>query len=144
VSTASNVTGAVGKIAITKGQRLPNLGSLVLVYNKQFVDFDVNPRVDENGIPLTPIRHLLEKAGGEVNWKAFQKAIEAKAGGREIFIQIGDKDAKIDGKTVSMEVAPFIENGRAIVPLSFIRETLNVDIEYDKATGHVLITPIKK
>jgi len=131
-----------GKVSITKGQRLPNLNSLVLMYNKEFVNFDVAPRV-ENGIPLTPIRHLLEKAGGEVNWKAFEKMVQAKAEGREILIWIGNKDAKIDGQNVEMEVAPFIDRGRTIVPISFIRETLKVDIEFDRETGHVLITPVK-
>ena len=141
-ATAKAITNNAGKIAITKGKRIPNLNNLVLVYNKDFVDFDVNPRV-ENGIPLTPIRHLLEKAGGEVKWKAFEKLVEAKADGREIFIWIGNKDAKVDGQAVEMEVAPFIDRGRTIVPLSFIQETLKVNIEFDPETGHVLITPIK-
>jgi len=55
----------------------------------------------------------------------------------------GNKDAKVDGKNVEMEVTPFIDHGRTIVPLSFIQETLNLNIEFDPATGHVLITPIK-
>jgi hypothetical protein len=143
VAAANALKNNVGKIAITKGQKLPNLNSLVLLYNKEFVNFDVNPRV-ENGIPLTPIRHLLEKAGGEVKWKAFEKAVEAKAEGREIFIWIGNKDAKVNGNKVEMEVAPFIDRGRTIVPLSFIQETLSLNIEFDPETGHVLITPIKK
>ncbi len=142
LAVTNAVKGTVGKIAITKGQKLPNLGSLVLLYNKEFVNFDVSPRV-ENGIPLTPIRHLLEKAGGEVNWKAFEKMIEAKADGREILIWIGNKDAKVDGQKVEMEVAPFIDRGRTIVPLSFIQETLKVNIEFDPETGHVLISQIK-
>jgi hypothetical protein len=146
IAVASTVKNTVAvppkKIAITKGTKLPNMGSLVMSYNKSTIDFDVNPRV-ENGIPLTPIRHLLEKAGGEVKWKAFEKLVEAKAEGREIFIWIGNPDAKVDGNTVKMEVAPFIDRGRTIVPLSFIEETLSVSIEFDPATGHVLIMPIK-
>lgn len=142
VATTNAVKNVAGKVAITKGQRLPNMSSLVLSYNKSIVNFDVAPRV-ENGIPLTPIRHLLEKAGGEVKWKEFEKAVEAKADGREIFIWIGNKDAQVDGNKVEMEVAPFIERGRTIVPLSFIQETLKVNIEFDPETGHVLITPIK-
>jgi hypothetical protein len=142
VAANSAVLSGVGKVAITKGRRLPNMGSLVMLYNKEFVNFDVAPRV-ENGIPLTPIRHLLEKAGGEVNWRAFEKMVQAKAEGREILIWIGNKDAKIDGQNVELEVAPFIDRGRTIVPISFIRETLKVNIEFDKETGHVLITSIK-
>lgn len=142
MATANAIKNNAGKIAITKGQKLPNLSSLVLSYNKSTINFDVAPRV-ENGIPLAPIRHLLEKAGGEVKWKAFEKLVEAKADGREIFIWIGNKDAKIDGNNVELEVAPFIEKGRTIVPLSFIQEALKVTIEFDPETGHVLIMPVK-
>ncbi len=142
VAATVPVKTASPKITVNKGTKLPNLPNLVVSYNKSTVDFDVNPRV-ENGIPLTPIRHLLEKAGGEVKWKAFEKLVQAKAEGREIFIWIGNKDAKVDGNTVEMEVAPFIDRGRTIVPLSFIQETLKVNIEFDPETGHVLITPIK-
>lgn len=142
VATVNAVKNSAAKIAITKGQRLPNLANLVLSYNKSNINFDVAPRV-ENGIPLTPIRHLLEKAGGEVKWKEFEKLVQAKADGREIFIWIGNKDAQVDGNKVEMEVAPFIERGRTIVPLSFIQQTLKVDIEFDPETGHVLIMPIK-
>jgi hypothetical protein len=139
---ANNAVKAAGPVAITKGKKLPDMANLVVSYNKSTVDFDVNPRI-ENGIPLAPIRHLLEKAGGEVKWKAFEKLVEAKAEGREIFIWIGNKEAKIDGKPVEMEVAPFLDRGRTIVPLSFIQETLKVNIEFDPETGHVLITSIK-
>jgi hypothetical protein len=139
---ANNAVKAAGPVAITKGMKLPNTANLLVSFNKSMVDFDVNPRV-ENGIPLAPIRHLLEKAGGEVKWKAFEKLVEAKAEGREIFIWIGNKDAKVNGNKVEMEVAPFIDRGRTIVPLSFIQETLNVNIEFDPETGHVLITSAK-
>jgi hypothetical protein len=37
-----------------------------------------------------------------------------------------------------------LERGRTIVPLSFIRDSLNVEVEYDPSTGHVLITTKKK
>jgi hypothetical protein len=39
-----------------------------------------------------------------------------------------------------METAPYIDRGRTIVPLSFIDDALNVNVDYDKETGHVLIT----
>jgi hypothetical protein len=138
VKVAQNATAVATTIAISKGQRLPNIGSYAIVFNTSMVNFDVQPRV-EDGIPMTPFRHLIEKAGGTVDWEGIQKAIEAKADGKEIFIQIGSKVARINKIDVSLEMAPYIERGRTIVPLSFIKDTLNVEIEYDKATGHVLI-----
>lgn len=140
--SASSINAAAGTIRITKGQRVPNLGPLIIVMNSSYLNFDVAPRVT-NGIPLTPFRHLIEKAGGEVKWETFKKSLTANADGRDIFLKIGDKIGKINNRSIELELAPFLERGRTIVPLSFINESLNVDVEYDKATGHVLITKKK-
>jgi len=136
------VVSATRMVQITRGQRLPNLPTYSILLNSKFVEFDVNPRV-ENGVPLTPFRHLLQQAGGEVNWEHASKIIDAKAEGRTIWIKIGDKLAKVNNLPVDLELAPFIENGRTIVPLSFIQQSLNVNVEYDPETGHVLITAKK-
>lgn len=137
-----NVASATRMVQITRGQKLPNLPTYSILLNSKFVEFDVNPRV-ENGVPLTPFRHLIQQAGGEVNWTHASKTVDAKAEGRTIWIKIGDKLAKVNNLPVDLELAPFIENGRTIVPLSFIKESLNVDVEYDPETGHVLITTKK-
>jgi hypothetical protein len=123
--------------------RLPNVGSFAIVFNTQFVDFDVQPRVSE-GIPLTPFRHLIEKAGGKVDWANKQKNVSAQAEGHDIFLHIGDSFAQINKRRIELERPSFIESGRTIVPLSFMRDALNVNIDFDKATGHVLITNAKK
>ncbi len=137
-SGVAAVKVAATTIAITKGQRIPNIGAFAVVFNTQMVSFDVPTRVD-GGVPMTPFRHLIEKAGGKVDWESMSKSISANAEGREIYVQIGDKIARINKIDVELELAPYIDRGRTIVPLSFIRDTLNVDIEYDKETGHVLI-----
>ncbi len=133
-----------GTISIVRGQRLPNIGSFAIVYNTQFVDFDVQPRVTEDGVPLTPFRHLIEKAGGKVGWAHLKKDVSAEADGRSIFLHIGDSFAQINKQRIELERPSFIESGRTIVPLSFMRDALDVNIDYDKATGHVLITSAKK
>ncbi len=144
-TTLSGVKTAasLGSISITKGQHLPNIGAFAIVYNTQFVNFDVQPRVT-NGVPLTPFRHLIEKAGGKVDWSNRAKNVSAQADGRDIFLHIGDSFAQINKQRIELETPSFIEAGRTIVPLSFMRDVLNVNIDYDKATGHVLITSVKK
>jgi hypothetical protein len=141
-ATIQAATSAATTIPITKGQRLPNLATFAVTYNAQYVDFDVEPRVD-NGVPMTPFRHLIEKSGGEVGWENETKTVNAWSEGNEILIRIGDRTARINKLPVELELAPYIDRGRTIVPLSFIRESLNVEIEYDRATGHVLITSKK-
>lgn len=140
VTTAA--TMAAGRISIAKGQRLPNIGTFNIVLNSAPVVFDVQPRV-QDGVALTPFRALFEQAGGKVDWENLAKALSASGMGKDVLIKIGDRTALVNKIEVSMELAPFIERGRTIVPLSFIRESLDVEVDYDPATGHVLITKKK-
>jgi len=142
-ATIREVNTAAHMLSITKGQRVPNIGTFAIELNSQFVKFDVQPRVD-NGVPMTPLRYLLEKDGGKVHWENMTKTVKASADGKSIVIQIGDRNAKVDQITMSMEVTPYLDRGRTIVPLSFIHDALGVNVEYDKETGHVLITSATK
>jgi hypothetical protein len=142
-TTVNTVNTTVGLMKITKGSKMPNLGTFAIVLNSQFVEFDVNPRVDE-GVPMTPFRHLLEKAGGTVKWENLSKSLNADAEGKKIYLQIGESSATVNELAVTLERPAYLERGRTIVPLSFLRDVLNVEIEYDKETGHVLITSVKK
>jgi len=143
-SALRNTVAATNMVSITKGQRLPNLTNFSVILNSAIVEFpDAQPRVD-NGVPMTPLRYLLEKDGAKVDWSNMTKTVSAKAEGRDITLQIGDKDAMVNKLKVSMEVAPYIDRGRTIVPLSFLHDALNVDVEYDKETGHVLISSTQK
>jgi len=139
-----NTATSTGMITIAKGQRLPNMsGALTIMMNAQPIAFDVAPRI-ENGIPLTPFRHLFEGAGGSVDWDNLAKELRAEGEGNDVWLKIGNKTARVNKIDVDMEIAPFLERGRTIVPLSFIRESLSVDVQYDPKTGHVLITKAKK
>lgn len=147
VKTAgANTTAAAattGLITIAKGQRLPNMSPMTIMMNSRPVIFDVAPRI-ENGIPLTPFRHLFESSGGTVDWDNVAKELSAAGDGNSVWLKIGNKVAKVNKIDVDLEIAPFLERGRTIVPLSFIKDSLSVDVQYDPATGHVLITKAKK
>lgn len=129
-------------IAVTKGSKLPNIGYYPITVNGAPVKFDVRPRV-ENGVALTPFRHLFEHVGGKVAWQNTQKQVEAKGLGQNIVFQIGSEFATVNGGRMDFERAAFLESGRAVVPLSFVQQLLKVDVKYDAATKHVLITKSK-
>jgi len=130
---------AAKAVSIEKGVRLTGVTSFNVLYNGQYVEFDVQPRVDE-GVPMTPFRHLLEKAGGSVEWLKGDKSVNALTDGKKIWFKVGDSTAKINDLPFSLELAPYIDRGRTIVPLSFMKDALNVNISFDPGTGHVLIT----
>jgi len=137
------VIATISLVPITRGSRIPNLSTFAILMNGEFVNFDVAPRVDE-GVPMTPLRFLFEKDGGKVAWNSLDKSVTANAEGRDVFVKIGESLAKVNESPIQMERAAYLESGRTIVPLSFIRDALNVNVQYDKATGHVLITRLDK
>lgn len=139
----SDVVPAVSMLPVSKGTKFPSSGKFTISINSTPISFDVAPRV-QDGIPLAPIRHLLEHSGGNVEWANDSKTMTAFVEGRTIYVKIGDRIAKINELPVEMEIAPFLERGRTIVPLSFVKDTLDVEIQYDPKTGHVLITSTKK
>ncbi len=143
----SNLNGVVAKtnkpISVTTGSRLPKIGYYPIFVNGTEVKFDVRPRVDEDGIALTPFRHLFEHVGGEVKWASVEKTVFAKGLGSDLNFKIGADFATVNGSRVGFERKSFLENGRSVVPLSFVQRLLNVEISYDPATKHVLVTKNK-
>ena len=57
-----------------------------------------------------------------------------------IILTIGQKDATIDGKTVSNDVAPRIVNDRTMLPIRFIAEALGAKVDWIEESQTVKIT----
>ncbi|MGC8666526.1 MAG: stalk domain-containing protein [Chthonomonadales bacterium] len=117
---------------------VPNRGTFDVAFDGVRIAFDVQPRV-EAGIALAPFRQIFEHTGGRLYWFNSQKSVRAVNSTREIEIKIGRANAVVNNETVTMEHKPFIESGRTIVPMTFIRDALNVKINYDEKSGRLLI-----
>ncbi len=57
-----------------------------------------------------------------------------------IWLKINHPIAKVKGQEVSLPLAPFIENGRTLVPLRFIGENLGADIQWEGTERRVTYT----
>lgn len=62
----------------------------------------------------------------------------------EIILPIGSKTAKINGKTISLDVPAQIINGRTMVPLRFIADAFSSEIQWDQANKIVYIRQNKE
>ena len=142
--SVSNATlvAATTMVSVGHGTRLPDLGAFTVLLDGMRVRFDVPTRVD-SGIALAPLRSLIEKAGGKVEWIAASKTVRAGNGGHVFELKIGDATARVDGGNLVLEKAPGITRGRTIVPLSFLRDALGMDVRYDRATGNVVVATKK-
>jgi hypothetical protein len=131
---------------LKKGQALPKVGAIIVpragtfdvAFDGNQIAFDVPPRV-EGGIKLAPFRQIFEHSGGRLYWFNSVKTVRAVNSSREIELKIGNPNALVNNQTMTMERKPFIETGRTIVPLTFIRDALNVNISYDEKSGRLLI-----
>lgn len=109
-----------------------------VVFDNTRIAFDVPPRV-QDGVPLAPFRQIFEHTGGQLFWYPQSRTVRAINAEREIELRIGSPSALVNNQSLLMEVAPFIDRGRTIVPLSFVGAALDVKTHYDPKTGNLLI-----
>ena len=132
---ASKTLKAVGLPAMRANSALKTFD---VAFNHSMINFDVPPRI-ENGLPLAPFRAIFEHNGGTVQWFNQSKIVRAIDNDHEIEIHVGSKEAKVNNRPLMMEAIPYIDSGRTIVPLSFIRDAMNVKVTFDPTNGHLLI-----
>lgn len=84
----------------------------------------------EKGRTLVPLRGIFESLHATVQYDAKQNTIHASKGKTKVWLKIGSKQAKVNGKTVKLDVPAKIVKGKTIVPLRFIGEALGADVEW--------------
>ncbi|MCC6445237.1 MAG: LysM peptidoglycan-binding domain-containing protein [Armatimonadetes bacterium] len=128
-----------GSRSLKAGRQLFIPPSVQVVFDDQSINFDVLPRV-RNGKPITPFRQIFEHAGGTLYWLPSAKMVRAISEVREVEIQIGQTRTLVNNEPVEMELAAFIESGRTMVPVTFVRDALDVTMSFNPATGKVVLT----
>ncbi len=97
--------------------------------------FDQMPVIIE-GRTLVPMRGVFESLGDAIYWDDATKTVAAKKSGKTISLVIGEKTAIVDGDFKTLDVAPEIINGRTMVPVRFVFESLGEEYVkeiYDRA-----------
>ncbi|MCW3100075.1 MAG: Copper amine oxidase N-terminal domain [Chthonomonadaceae bacterium] len=122
----------------SRSMRNSHIKTFDVAFDNTQIAFDVPPRI-ENGMPLAPFRAIFEHSGGTVKWYGESKTVRAINNSKEIEIHIGDKEATVNNQKVHLDAKAYIDRGRTIVPLSFVRDAMDVKVTYDAHTGHVLI-----
>ena len=59
-----------------------------------------------------------------------------------IKLTVGSKSASVNGKNTELDVPPTIIQGRTLVPIRFIAESLGAEVQYDAPTRTILIKAI--
>ncbi len=93
------------------------------------VYFDAPPYL-EQGRTYVPLRGLFELLGAAVTWDQETQTVDAARGERSVSLTIGQKEARVNDATVLLDAVPRMVNGRTMVPLRFIGESLGDRVEW--------------
>jgi hypothetical protein len=114
-----------------------------VIINGELQVYDQSP-VIKNGRTLVPLRGIFETLDTQVNWDGSTKTVTAVKENKHVKIQIGSNIASINGKQNEIDVPAQILNGRTMVPLRFISETLGAQVQWDGATRTIFIESVSK
>ncbi|NLK97862.1 stalk domain-containing protein [Defluviitalea saccharophila] len=105
--------------------------------NDQIVTSDTSPYM-ENGRTFVPIRFVAEAIGIEqINWNGQNEEAILMKNGVTISLPIRQSYAMIDNKSIKLDAPINIYNGRTFVPLRFVAEAFNVDVQWQESTASV-------
>lgn len=88
---------------------------------------DAAPEI-KNGTTFVPVRLISELLGAGVSWQG--KNIGIKYGDVNIQLTVGSKTAKKGTQTLTLGAAPYAKNGRTYVPVRFIAEAFDCEVEW--------------
>ncbi len=124
------------------GSLLRSVGQTSVLFNHTTVKLD-RPLTEQGSVLFGPLRQIFEQGGGSLTWEARTGTVHAKNPTKDILLTIGQSRAVVNAKAVSLDGKPYLIMGRTMVPLSFVTAAMDADVQYDAATGHLLITSRK-
>ncbi|MBE7041425.1 MAG: copper amine oxidase N-terminal domain-containing protein [Ruminococcaceae bacterium] len=116
---------------------------ITVTYNGDPIIFpDAHP-IMQNSRTLVPIRAIMERANLNVDYSSETKTITATQGALSITMTIDNPEATItkgeNSRTVTMDVAPAIINGRTYVPVRFVSECLDINVNWNALANEVVL-----
>jgi|GEM_PF-2838135 len=121
---------------------VPNVAandSITVKINGKVQSYAQKP-VIKNGATLVPLRGIFESLGATVSYDSKTKQIHASKGATKVQLELGKKEAVVNGKKIVLSVAAEVINGSTMVPLRFIGESLGAVVSWDGASKTITIT----
>jgi Copper amine oxidase N-terminal domain. len=130
------------KLTLVVGSSVMTLSNnLGLVSN---LHLDAAPMIGAGGRTLVPIRAIVEAIGGMAEWNATSRTVTVKLGTIILELTVGKKTPRLNESAVSIDadpkVVPEIVNGRTMLPLRFVTESLGATVGWDPSTQTITIT----
>lgn len=113
----------------------------VVVNGKQLI-LDVQPIILNDRV-MVPLRAIFEELNVEVQWDQVNNIVTGIKGDVKIELAIDQYIAKINGKLINIDTPATIINGRTLVPISFIAESLGGCVSWDGFSHTAIIESLE-
>ena len=97
-----------------------------------------------NDRTMVPIRAISDAFEAQIEWNGEKQEVTVLNNNKKVVLKINSTTALVDDNEITLDVAPQIISDRTFVPLRFISESLEYNVNYVNATRQVVIddTPI--
>ena len=140
IATISFTVSAVEVTAASPAQSLASHAVVQkdrILINGQEYNFSQAPLVI-NGITYVSIDDIIRMFGAQVWWNDQSQTVGINKGSIKIAFILGSGKARVNGKQVGMNPS-FVYNGKTMVPLRFVSESLGMTVKWDGDTKTITI-----
>jgi len=123
----------VEKIENTKNDEI------FVILNEDMLKLDTSPIIENERI-LVLFQAIFEALGAVVDWDEKTLTVVGALGDTTIKLTIGETTAYVNDKAIELDVAPKIQNDRTLVPLSFMAENFDFQVDMDGDLRQIIIT----
>lgn len=110
-----------------------------VLFDSETLELLASPEMKQ-GISIAPLREIFEHSDGVLYWYPVEKRVKATRPGTEMSLQIGDPNVRVNDENRVLQIAPYIKQGRTMVPLQFLADTLDVTVTFNPDTGQICLT----
>ena len=118
------------------GHNTVNAAEIGLYLDGKALNTDVSPVIVQNR-SFVPVRSIFEKMGAEVTWISSRKQVIIRSSSARVVLNIDSTTAYVDDDEIQLDVAPFIKEGRTMVPVRFISESLNYNVKWENNSVYI-------
>lgn len=104
------------------------------------VDFEGQPPTIVGGRTLVPVRGVFEALGFDVRWEQAILTAAITNENHEIFISIGLDFFSTNGEEFPLDVPAQIIEGRTLLPIRAVLESVGYEVDWDGSTQTVVVT----
>jgi len=104
-----------------------------VILNKELLVFDVPAQII-NSRTMVPLRFIFEKLGAAIDWNDAARTVDVTRGTTKMHFQIDKNTATVNGQTKTLDTPPQIIDGRTLIPVRFLAESLGYSVVWDDKT----------